>query len=362
MVEKPTIRLLLISNMYPGKADPAYGVFVRNIEQGLIQNGVAVDRIVIAGRGRNWLHKIWKYIIFYGRIWTARFSRYDVIQVGYPSHSYLPMLFRRLKRTLLAVRFHGLDLVSDPGEEGVWDRIGRWFARMALRRADVVVVPSRYFEKEIKRQHEPATIHVYPSGGVDLDRFRPNGSNELRRTIGFVGRLDPLKGTDVFLRGLACSNEPLQGIIAGQGSLRAEMETLSAKLGLSDRVRFIGWIPNDQLCDVYNQMDLFVFPTMRKAESFGNVAIEAMACGLPVIGSRMAGLTEYIRDGENGFFVEPGNPEALSKALGRYYGLSEQERARLKQNAIETARRFEQKTVSGGYVSRLIQLIESSKR
>ncbi len=357
MRESQTLRLLLISNMYPSENEPGYGIFVRSIEQGLVKNGVLVDRIVIAGRGRNWIHKLTKYLVFYFRILTAPLQTYDVVQVGYPSHSYAPLSWRRLGGTLLAVRMHGLDLLSDPVEETMLLRIGRWFTRLAIRRADLVVVPSRYFRDELEKTHMPAAVHVYPSGGVNLQQFRPDGSDELHHTVGYVGRIDPLKGVDVFLHGLTGVSLPVRAIIAGQGSLQQRMEALSDKLGLSDRVRFTGWVPHEELWRLYNQMDVFVFPTMRKAESFGNVAIEAMACGIPVIGSRISGLTEYLEDGINGFFVEPGDSEALSRSLDRFYSLSDQQRSRLREGALETAKRFEQQSVSAGYVSRIRQLM-----
>lgn len=74
---------------------------------------------------------------------------------------------------------------------------------------------------------------------------------------------------DVFLRGLAGATLSLKGIICGQGSLRADMETLALDLGLSDRVLFSGWIPHEDLWKIYNRMDVFVFPTMRRRRVSG---------------------------------------------------------------------------------------------
>lgn len=86
-----------------------------------------------------------------------------------------------------------------------------------------------------------------------------------------------------------------------------------------------------------------------------------MACGVPVIGSRIAGLTEYLEDGRNGYFVEPGDPDELTRALNRFYALSGKERFRLQQGAMETAKRFEQQTVSAGYVSCIRQLMQTKE-
>jgi len=84
------IRFLLISNMYPGRHHLFFGIFVRNTEKGLVENGIEVDRIVISDKSRKIFEKIWKYLIFYLKILTAQFNHYDVMQSSYPSHTYLP--------------------------------------------------------------------------------------------------------------------------------------------------------------------------------------------------------------------------------------------------------------------------------
>jgi len=353
------LRLLLISNMYPSKKDPGYGIFIRNIEEGLVKNGVRLTRIAIAGRGKNLLHKLGKYLFFYLRILTIPLREFDVVQVGYPSHSYAPLMFRRLEKILLTVRLHGLDLVEDRREEKCWIRAARIFTRLAINRADLVVVPSRYFAGELIKRHRPAAIHIYPSGGVNREIFYPAVQAHPSPTLGYVGRLDRLKGVDLTLQALALLNIQCEFIIAGQGPFKRNLTKLCSRLGLEKQVRFIGWHPPHRLREVYNRMDILVFPTLRKAESFGNVALEAMACGVPVVGSRMAGVTEYLEEGINGFYFNPGDRFHLARVLERFYSLSIPERRNLRQGALATAARFEQQKVSAGYVRHLIRLLKS---
>ena len=351
------IRFLLVSNMYPGPEQQQYGVFVRNIEDGLVRNGVAVDRIVISGRGFNWLAKIRKYCRYYWHLLRAPLNRYDVVQVGYPSHSYLPFLLKSLGRTKLVVRLHGLDLLGGP-EDTFLLRVSRLFTRLAVRRADLVVVPSRYFADELRKRHPVKRIYIYPSGGVDLDLFYPAPKPSENPVVSAVGRLDRFKGVDVLIRALTKTRHPVRARIVGDGPLRAEWEALARQLGVPDRVQFTGAVPHEELTREYQATAAFVFPTVRPAESFGNVAVEAMACGLPVIGSRIAGLTEYIRENENGLFVEPGNVEDLASAMDRFFELSRERRLQMRKAAIQTAVSFERYEVTAGFVAELRHLLD----
>ena len=350
------IRFLLISNMYPGTGRCIYGVFIRNIETGLVRRGVHVDRIVIAGRGDGWMQKIGKYVRFYFQILTASLRRYDVVQVSYPSHSFLPLILRRFHETRLVVRLHGLDLLGE-GEDTLSHKLGRIFTRLAIRRADLVVVPSRYFESELKRRHQTGKVHVYPSGGVDLHLFYPASEPVVEPVVACVGRLDRLKGVDVLIRSLAQTRTPVAARIVGEGDLREELKQLAVKLGVDKRITFTGLVEHDQLTREYQKAAVFVFPTMRRAESFGNVAMEAMACGLPVIGSKIAGLTDYVKHGENGWFFEPGDVRGLARALDRFFALSAEERKRMREAAIKTASGYEQGRVSDGFVQELRSML-----
>ena len=350
------LKYLLISNMYPDSAADIYGVFIRNIETGLLQQGVQVDRIVIAGRGKSLWSKIQKYVRFYLKVITAALDRYDVVHVSYPSHSYLPLMFRRIRRARLVVRLHGLDLVGGV-EDTLAHRVGRFFSRIAIRRADLVVVPSRYFEAELTRRHQVKQIYVYPSGGVDMDRFYPAPAPVREPVVSCVGRLDRLKGVDVLIRALARTRLPIRARITGDGRLRFRLEAMVRESSLEDRITFLGRIPQSELVGEYQRAAVFAFPTMRPAESFGNVAMEAMACGLPVIGSRMAGLTDYIREGENGLFFEPGDVQALADAMDNFFAMPDDERDNLRRGALETAARYEKGLVSGKFVQKLYELV-----
>ncbi len=184
---------------------------------------------------------------------------------------------------------------------------------------------------------EPDKIDVVPPG-VDLNRFKPLGREEAKKQIGvppddnmilFVGRIQPLKGIDTLIRALAVvkRREPklaknlCVSIIGGASQPDSEIEqqefeklnTLQSELGIADLVTFLGAKDQDTLVYYYGAAEMVVMPS--HYESFGMVAIEAMACGTPVIASDVGGLSFSIEDGFNGYLVPGQDPQALARKI-----------------------------------------------
>jgi len=180
-------------------------------------------------------------------------------------------------------------------------------------------------------------ISIVPPG-VDLERFRPLDKVEARRYIGippthrpilFVGRIQPLKGIDVLMKALALvkQREPALmengcvPIIGGDPQPDAEiekaelerLETLRSELGIGDLVTLLGAKDQDTLVYYYSAAEMVVMPS--HYESFGMVALEAMACGTPIIASDVGGLSFSIEDGYNGFLVPGRDPRILADKI-----------------------------------------------
>lgn len=163
------------------------------------------------------------------------------------------------------------------------------------------------------------------NGGVDLDLFRPSDRLAARSKLGlsgevllYVGRMDRVKGLDVLLRAVALlKHRPaLKLIVVGGSGEETELlrcQALANSLGLE--VRFAGATPQEELPTYYHAADLLVVPS--HYESFGLVAVEALACGTPVIASMVGGLPTVIREGQNGLLVPWREPEAFAERIER---------------------------------------------
>ncbi|MEI8081666.1 MAG: glycosyltransferase, partial [Actinomycetes bacterium] len=175
---------------------------------------------------------------------------------------------------------------------------------------------------------------VHP--GVDLDRFSPQSPTSARDRLGvghdttlllFVGRIQPLKGPDVLIRATArlVENQPdlrehlltvVCGGPSGAGPERLdELRKLAADLGVADIVRFEPPTCRDSLADWYRAADLVCIPSY--SESFGLVAVEAQACGTPVVAAAVGGLHTAVADGQSGILIDGHNPERWSQTLGQ---------------------------------------------
>jgi phosphatidyl-myo-inositol dimannoside synthase len=162
--------------------------------------------------------------------------------------------------------------------------------------------------------------------GVETSAFReraeiPNGAT---RWLVTVARIEDYKGFDTVIQALPAILEraPDVGyIIAGHGPDRPRLEKLGHKLGVADRVRFVGAIPERDLPALYNLASLYVGASRRggqiDVEGFGISLVEASACGLPIVAANSGGIPDAVRDGETGVLVPPEEPAAFADAISR---------------------------------------------
>lgn len=131
----------------------------------------------------------------------------------------------------------------------------------------------------------------------------------------FVGRLVYYKGVDVLLKALALATEANLRIV-GDGPDRARLAALSVQLGLDSRTQFVGSVPDDELVRAFADADVFVLPSVSRAEAFGLAMAEAMANGLPAISTSLGTGTDWVNlDGVSGIVVQPGDARALAEAI-----------------------------------------------
>jgi glycosyltransferase involved in cell wall biosynthesis len=193
---------------------------------------------------------------------------------------------------------------------------------LALQASDAVFVESEFIRRELKAHHRklPDRKVTLIPGAVDLRRFAPDGSREQNRKRFGIGpgpvaltvrRLVERMGIDLLIR--AAAEVPgLKVVIGGDGPLRAELEALAASLGVP--ATFLGYVKDEDLASLYRAADLFVLPT-RALEGFGLVAIEAMACGTPAMGTPVGAIPEVL--GPLRLLFDDTTPRAIAAGIRR---------------------------------------------
>ncbi|MEX0785569.1 MAG: glycosyltransferase, partial [Dehalococcoidia bacterium] len=246
--------------------------------------------------------------------------------------------------------------------------------RSVALNADRIIVASRD-ELELLVRHYGASadrIKVVPCG-VNLGMFQPVDKDEARKELGlrdgdrillFVGRIEPLKGVDILLGAAAqLQSEPdcFVLVIGGDSTaLGGEMEhlhNLASQLGIAERVSFMGAVDHERLPVFYSAADVCVVPSFY--ESFGLVALEAMACGTPVVASRVGGLTATVRDGETGYLIPWRCPEPFAERLELLLGNDELRRA-FGKSARKDVERFQWSNVAEAMLGLYGELIDGA--
>lgn len=197
------------------------------------------------------------------------------------------------------------------------------------------VVPNSLGLAGLAKAFEPGLGYPVIPNGADTELFRPpqggRGPGPVR--LFFHGRVVYQKGLDTLLEALG--NLPRtpdwELHVVGDGPQRPELEVRARGLGIAERVFFRGWMRRPELAEVIREMDLYVFPS--RDEGMPNAVLEAMASGLPVVATRIAGNEELVVPEETGLLVPPDSPRELAAALSRLIGPAgpaEEEAARLR--------------------------------
>jgi D-inositol-3-phosphate glycosyltransferase len=291
-------------------------------------------------------------------------ARYDLIHSHYWLSGRLATLFKEHWHAPVVAMFHTLAALKNRVAQDSADmeqQIRVDIERRTMATADRIIAAT-----EVDRSHmleayqaNPRKIAVVP-GGVNLDLFGPGDRQAARARLGlgpeptllFVGRIQRLKGIDILIRAAAELRADIGGlrvlVAGGTGDevgrqVSEEARELQRLRGLVDAldlggvVRFIGAVDQANLPEYYRAADVTVMPSTY--ESFGLVAVESMACGTPVVASRVGGLATIVRDGENGALVPWRDPQLFADHIRPI--LTDTAFARsLRRGALETAQQF----------------------
>jgi D-inositol-3-phosphate glycosyltransferase len=283
--------------------------------------------------------------------------------------------------------FHTLGLMkqqiaqSDEEREGDYRIQGE---REVMATADRIIAATQAERNQLEILYgvDSQKMTIIPPG-VDTHHFYPIPQDEAKDAIGipttdrmalFVGRIEPLKGVDTLIRAMAIVRKtcktfrcPHYLVIIG-GDPEEDPEEMSAEmsrlqglcqtLGLSDMILFLGKRGQMTLPYYYAAAEVVVMPS--RYESFGMVALEAMACGTPVIASRVGGLAHLIQDGETGYFVPSQDPEALAEKL-RLVFVDHELRTRLGAQAARYAHDFCWESISSQIVDVYEEMVSGDR-
>jgi glycosyltransferase involved in cell wall biosynthesis len=179
---------------------------------------------------------------------------------------------------------------------------------------DIHLVASNYMKRRLV-QHGFSTHHIKViSFFTELQPTENITAIAPVPTVTFVGRIDRYKGVDFLMRALAKVNAPLRCCVIGDGDYLPYCKDLSQKLGIADRVDFVGWLSRDKVTGHLANSYLIVVPSIWP-EPFGLVGLEAMTCSKPVVAFDTGGISDWLQDGVNGYLVPVKNTDLLAQRI-----------------------------------------------
>lgn len=251
--------------------------------------------------------------------------KFDIIHAHYAHPpGFVAVLLAKIVKKTVIITCRGSD-IHEYTEKNYPDKLRRERVLYAIKNADYLTCVSNFLsEKIVSLGIDDTKVEVVPNG-VNSEMFYPIKIAVAREKLKLpldkkiilnVGMLTPIKGTIYLINAFADiikKNDGLFLIIIGHGPLRSELENKVRTLNLNRYVRFVSFVPNEELVFWFNAADLFVLPSL--GEGFGIVLIEALSCGLPIVASNVGGIPEIINESNLGILISPGNIEELSNGI-----------------------------------------------
>lgn len=352
-----SLKVLVISHMYPNPANPMSGIFVHNQVKALKQAGVEcrvlspIPRFPLYPKWRmyrrfpaqtvmdgipihyvpTWMFPGGMFFSSYGRLYYMSLSTilpslrekfpFDLIHCHtiYPDGYAGGMLKERFSVPVVST-IHGSDILLYPHRSrGVLRK-----TEQALRMNDHIIAVSHLLMKK-SQQVVAGVVGSTIYNGFDPSRFYPIDTKAARKKLGqspeekvvlFVGNLKSVKGLQVLLKAFCRVVKQVPKarlILVGDGPLRSLLKRQARELDLEEKVTFVGRRPHDEIPLWLNSSDVVVLPSL--SEGFGGVVLEAMGCGKPVVATDVAGASEIVQHRKSGYLVKPKDVDGLAQYL-----------------------------------------------
>jgi glycosyltransferase involved in cell wall biosynthesis len=306
------------------------------------------------------ISKVDKYLLaFFGHLKALKLhkkNRYDVIWGMMASYGGFAAMF--LKKKFSDVPFlltlqEGDDLGYIKKKAGFLEK---YFLKI-FSSADYVQSISHFLANWAKENGATCPIEVIPNG-VDIARFTKNFSvaalENLKNKIGkkpgeiylvHTGRLVFKNGLDSIIRALEFLPANIKFLSIGSGADLGKLKLIAKEKNVTDRVIFIDYLHHEEMVKYLKISDIFIRPSL--TEGLGNSFIEAMAAGLPTIGTPVGGIPDFLKDGETGFLCQPNDPQSIADTVNRILNLDHIKLDKIKENAFSlVSTRFNWETVS----------------
>jgi glycosyltransferase involved in cell wall biosynthesis len=271
--------------------------------------------------------------------------------IPYPS-AIIAYIIKKLKNKPYLVTSQGSELLDYPEEKPL--RVIKPITGVTLKNAAHIHAISRALKNSIVRNFgiPPDKITIIPNG-VDFSLFNPDRGvkdpNRAEKIIVSVSRLTEKNALDYLIRAMPHVLKKIDSklIIVGDGDQRAYLENLIKKLEIESNVELKGWVKYEDVPEIIASADLFVRTSI--TEGLGTAFLEAMACGTPVIGSRVQGILDIIQDGYNGILVNPTDIQQIADSIIRVLE-DESLRNNLIKNGLEFVEKYRWDNISREYL------------
>ena len=336
------MKILVATTMYPNKYRTFSGIFIQK-HVSILHENFGIECLLATGGGSNSsiILIIKKYFVLWCQIiWNLATKKVSLIHAhySYPT-GFFAWIGKCISGKILIITTHG----SDIHDHNNRNFIAQYLNRIVLHSSDHIIAVSHELKNAITESFgiSEEKISVIDMG-VDSSIFFPNNKIPKKETFTllFVGRLSEEKGFDVLLDAFEIlsknNSSSIKCIVIGDGDQQSHYKKSVKSRMLTDNVTFMGSQNQTRISEWMNQSHLVVIPSRK--EGFGLVAIEALACGTPVICSNVGGLKEIVENGKNGFLFPVEQKDELVERIERFIQNPE---TILPDNCVQSVKKFD---------------------